>query len=79
MTYFLILKDEAPEKLISSLDEDKVRNEDISFWLLSHQILNIFDDKEIAEQSCASMMRQNPEIKFKIVELHQIDSVQDWN
>ncbi len=81
MKYFLILKNDKPEKLIHSLDENTTKKQDISFWLMTHQILNIFDDAELANQVMSSMIAADEanNADYKIVELHQIDVDKGWN
>ena len=81
MRYYLVLKNEEPEKLITSLDEKEVKKEDISFWLMSHSILNVFDDEEIANQVMSSMLEseKNLNTSYRMVELHQIDFIKEMN
>lgn len=79
MSYFLILKNGAPEKLVSDLDHEALKEESPSFWILTHQILNIYDDEALAKLCMETMKDAQPELELKIVELHQIDSIEDWN
>ena len=79
MSYFLILKDGEPERLITEMDQDKTKEEDMSFYILANQVLNIYSDKELAEICLKTMSVSYPSSSFKIVELCEIDTTQEWN
>ncbi len=77
-SYFLLLVNEQPEKLVDDLEPDKDRD-DISFWLLAHQILNVFDDEELAKRMIDTRKQHDPTKEYKLVELHQVDYHMEWS
>jgi ssRNA-specific RNase YbeY (16S rRNA maturation enzyme) len=85
MKLFVVLKNGSADKFVNSegapreLLEEYEKTKDVTLMIIGAQILNVFDDEEIARYAAECMKKDYPTDRFSVAELHMVTSKIEWS
>lgn len=83
MMLWAVYRDGKPEKCADEIEEQAIeqyrRTGDVALLIIARSVINVFDEKDLAQVCKSALERDYPEEKFSLVELHPITGTVEWS